>query len=437
MNFLASYNRTVFISLSCFLCVLKQSSTNMTIDENLARKQHKEKIENEIAKFYKTLEEHYNDEEIKLKRTENYDIFCNREDGILSIVPAMWLIDTCDAEFYYHQVKFLKERGKDYGGLLREYFTKANIEYFTADNNLLYSPGGDNSRFIPTKMPKNISIREKNERRLKFQALGTILGLLIQHRATSNFFFAPLIFKILLEEEITMIDLKKVDPKYFNDLLRSQSDEDTRNSCDMRFETDEREDLIPNGQNIKVDETNIEDYVFRYLRYKYVTSIENECNWIKKKLYKVIPRKILKTLSASALEEMIVGEIKIDIEDWKANTEYRGEYNEKSEQIIWFWKFMGELNEKQKSEILYAVTGSYRPPIGGFAKLTNKNKIIRFSIRSPENFDLEAGLNSTKLPWASTCFNVLILPKYPTEEILKKMMTIIVEHGGSFDYVVD
>ncbi len=44
------------------------------------------------------------------------------------------------------------------------------------------------------------------------------------------------------------------------------------------------------------------------------------------------------------LELILGGNPNIDIEDWRANTVYSGEYNEKNNVIVWFWEILEKMN---------------------------------------------------------------------------------------------
>ena len=125
---------------------------------------------------------------------------------------------------------------------------------------------------------------------------------------------------------------------------------------------------------------------------------------------------------------------KIDLEDWKANTEYSGGFDDESPVIKvheyihvhigrnlmrhmlkqWFWELMASFDRKVQVQVLQFVTGRYtyteyvtscvdafvssRVPLGGFANLVGASGLQKFIVTSSER----AAGNS--LPTASTWY---------------------------------
>jgi len=62
-----------------------------------------------------------------------------------------------------------------------------------------------------------------------------------------------------------------------------------------------------------------------YLTYK---SIKEKVNSIKKGFYSIIPKEIISIFHSHELDFLFSGQGEIDLQDWKANTIYKGTYNE-------------------------------------------------------------------------------------------------------------
>lgn len=71
--------------------------------------------------------------------------------------------------------------------------------------------------------------------------------------------------------------------------------------------------------------------------------------------------------------------------------------------------------------MLKFVTSVSRAPLQGFASLNPA-----FTIR-------EAGLQEDRLPTASTCVNMLKLPRYRSKSVLKSKLLFAVTAGAGFD----
>lgn len=63
---------------------------------------------------------------------------------------------------------------------------------------------------------------------------------------------------------------------------------------------------------------------------------------------------------------MIGGVPFIDIDDWEANTIYKGSYYRTHEIMGWFWQELRTCNQKQLARMLQFCTGSSRTPVEGF-----------------------------------------------------------------------
>lgn len=62
------------------------------------------------------------------------------------------------------------------------------------------------------------------------------------------------------------------------------------------------------------------------------TSVKDQIDAFLKGFHELIPKKVVGVFTATELGLVIQGLTKVDLEDMKANTEYRG-YNENSQQI--------------------------------------------------------------------------------------------------------
>ena len=71
-------------------------------------------------------------------------------------------------------------------------------------------------------------------------------------------------------------------------------------------------------------------------------------------------------MDCDELAFFLCGERLINVEDWKNNTIYYGEYDENHEAIQWFWEILNEMSQDNLSKLLHFTTGSSRVPPEGF-----------------------------------------------------------------------
>ena len=116
----------------------------------------------------------------------------------------------------------------------------------------------------------------------------------------------------------------------------------------------------------------------------------------------------------------------ISITDLRANTQYGGLYaigddGLEHPSVQLFWKVMENLDDADRKKVLKFVTSTPRAPLLGFGNLNPK-----FSIR-------DSGSDQTRLPSTSTCVNLLKLPVYQDEKVLKERLLYSVNSGAGFN----
>ena len=87
-----------------------------------------------------------------------------------------------------------------------------------------------------------------------------------------------------------------------------------------------------------------------------------------------------------------------------------------------FWSIVIEMDDDDKGNLVKFVTSCQRPPSLGFSDLHPQ-----FSIQRVDCND------DTRLPSASTCFNILKLPTYSSKQILKEKLLTSIRSQSGFD----
>ncbi len=140
-------------------------------------------------------------------------------------------------------------------------------------------------------------------------------------------------------------------------------------------------------------------------------------------LYQVIQPDLLSIFCAPELQILISGSSQgISIEDLKQNTRYAGGYTSLDRNISRLWAVLQELSERDLALFLRFVTSCERPPSLGFSSLQPP-----FTVQRVDCSD------NSRLPTASTCFNILKLPTYSTQAILKEKLLTSIRSGAGFD----
>jgi len=140
------------------------------------------------------------------------------------------------------------------------------------------------------------------------------------------------------------------------------------------------------------------------------------------------------------LELLISGTPDIDVDEWRAATEYNG-YTSSDPVIVWWWRALKSFNREERAKVLSFATGTSRVPLGGFVDLQGVQGVQRFSIH-------RAYGDPDRLPQAHTCknlyamhyvffllkrppgFNQIDLPQYSSYEMLRQQLLLAINEGG-------
>ena len=87
-----------------------------------------------------------------------------------------------------------------------------------------------------------------------------------------------------------------------------------------------------------------------------------------KGFHDIIPAELIAIFDEQELELLISGLPEIDVDDWKAHTEYHN-YNGNSPQVVWFWRIVRSMSNEERAKLLQFVTGTSKVPLNGFKDL--------------------------------------------------------------------
>lgn len=140
-----------------------------------------------------------------------------------------------------------------------------------------------------------------------------------------------------------------------------------------------------------------------------------------KGLFDIIDIKWLSMFSSQELQKIIGGSsLPIDIDDLRNNSVYGG-FHDNDPTIELFWSVLYEFSVFERQTFLKFVTSVSRPPLLGFKDLKPL-----FCIR-------DGGDDTNRLPTASTCINLLILPRYNDKATMKSKLLYAINFCAGFD----
>ena len=195
---------------------------------------------------------------------------------------------------------------------------------------------------------------------------------------------------------------------------------------DNHKEVVERE-LLRSGTNMPVTAENRLLYINRMSWYRLQGQSAQQTSAFLKGLGSIIQPSWLNMFNQSELQTLVAGaQAEINIQDLRRHTLYGGTYvigddGQEHPSVQLFWKVMQNLPDADRRAVLKFVTSTPRGPLLGFGQLNP-----RFSIR-------DSGQDENRYPTTSTCVNLLKLPMYRTEKILREKLLAAVNSGAGFD----
>lgn len=320
----------------------------------------------------------------------------------------------------------IPEAGIDGSGLFKEFLVSIIHEVFDTDHGLWCS------NEIHELYPNPHSYAHASEQLIWYLFMGRILGKALYEGILVDVKFADFFLSKWLGQQSYIDDLaslESLDSELYRGLIALKNySGNVENDFALNFTVADDEfgirtnrELVPGGTDIAVTRENRLSYIYLITRYRLNTQIEDQCRAFFQGLSELIDPRWLRLFNTEELRVLVTGaDTPIDVEDLRRNTVYGG-YHEKDMAIQYFWEALSLLDQASLKAFLRFVTSSPNPPLLGFSELNPK-----FAIR-------HSGDDTTRLPTASTCVNLLKLPAYnSTAQCLEKLKYAIYS-GAGFD----
>ncbi|XP_053671784.1 E3 ubiquitin-protein ligase Nedd-4 [Anopheles nili] len=322
-------------------------------------------------------------------------------------------------------VEFEGETGLDYGGLAREWFYLLSKEMFNPYYGLFEYSAMDN---YTLQINPNSGLC--NEEHLNyFRFIGRIAGMAIYHGKLLDAFFIRPFYKMMLQKPIDLKDMEAVDTEYYNSLLYIKENDPsplmlTFSVDEESFGTTNQRELKPNGADLEVSNDNKDEYIRLVIDWRFEARVKDQMQAFLEGVGSLLPLHLLKIFDENELELLMCGIQSIDVNDWKKNTMYKGDYYANHAVVQWFWRAVLSFNNEMRARLLQFVTGTSRVPMNGFKELYGSN--------GPQLFTIEKWGTVNNFPRAHTCFNRLDLPPYENYAQLKEKLISAIEGSQGF-----
>ncbi|KAI0074242.1 HECT-domain-containing protein [Panus rudis PR-1116 ss-1] len=316
-----------------------------------------------------------------------------------------------------------EEAGIDGGGVFKEFLMSLCKEVFDTNHGLWLAT--KNNELYPN--PHSYATEAHSLNWYRF--IGRILGKALYEGILVDVAFAPFFLAKWLGKQSYLDDLQSLDPQLYQGLifLKNYTGDPEELSLNFtitieEFDTTKTIPLIPNGENIPVTRENRLRYILMVSHYRLNKQIRKQSDAFFEGLSDMIDPKWLRMFNQQELQILLGGvNSPIDLNDLRKHTVYGGLYDDEAPTIQLFWKVVNTFDQEQRRKLLRFATSCSRPPLLGFKEL-----VPNFAIR-------DAGEDENRLPTASTCVNLLKLPRYRSERVLREKLLQAINANAGFD----
>jgi hypothetical protein len=295
-------------------------------------------------------------------------------------------------------VQFKDELAIDAGGPAHELMTEAAASIFERTTGLfIRSP--DQESFLPWPMTSRTN---------EFWGIGVYIGVVVRTGLMQDLPFAPFIWRYLAGERIGVDDVARVDPT-FRELCRNLLDGTA--SANWTFTNWNGEQVVlPGRRDAPVEREDVQAYIGECAALR-LKSIRQYIHLIRKGLRENLGFKRHPLLTGALLSRLAQGNPQISVKHLKSRTRVvtkEGHFPLGGDDpyVRRFWVAVGKLAPEERRLLLKFITTLTRLP--------NMVMFPDFWIR----IDAWQGRNPDEsLPTASTCFNLIHLPRYSTDDI--------------------
>jgi hypothetical protein len=313
-------------------------------------------------------------------------------------------------------VTFEGEPAIDCGGVCRE--------FFQLGSKILFSPVYSMFRVVRDSL--HWFTDNSFESMDSYEGIGCFVGLAVVNRIPLPVRFPRLFYKKLLGIPTGINDIVELDEELASNLQKTrQYREDGNDVADLSLTFAVTQDnfgqvieipFFDGGEHEDVTSERLDEYLRLRTQLVLDGSVHAQFEAFRRGFQKCCYHEIFTRFTPDEFDILVSGEPEYDWPQLKAGARYNG-YNAQSEEVNWFWETFEELTEEQKKTLLIFACGNDAVPLGGLRTL---------------GFRIDKDSDPKHLPTSHTCFNTLILPKYPGKQMLKEKLLLALANATGF-----
>lgn len=257
-----------------------------------------------------------------------------------------------------------------------------------------------------------------------FYNLGIFVAKAIQMDIMIDIPFNPSFFDLIFGRKV---ELEDIDTQY------SISLSDPSNLYGLYFiypvnEKNQEIEMIENGQNIEVNESNANEYIKLFKEYTFGKMIKSKIDAFVNGFSQILDIETLNFFTSNEINRIICGDgFNLTKKILQDNVRIGYGFGPNSEQINFLFDIILEMDHNERNLFFQFITGSSRLPVGGLAAIHPPLTIARRVTDNPLITD------DDPLPTVLTCTHYFKLPAYSTKAIMKeKLMKAVMEGRENF-----
>jgi ubiquitin-protein ligase E3 C len=332
----------------------------------------------------------------------------------------------------------IQEAGIDGGGVTKEFLLSVTSEAFAPGERLFVANNKNSYYPNPCDMDqtrntlREAQIPEGSEdwneavayRQRQYEFLGRVIGKCLYEGVLIDISFAGFFLLKWASSSgaadtyrANINDLRELDEELYQGMLRLKNYPGDVRDLSLDFTLTDQislpgepvrtvtRNLVPNGEDVPVTNENRPLYISYVARHRLVVQPYAQTRAFLRGLGMIIDPAWLSMFNQNELQRLVGGDSsEINVEDLRKHTVYSGVYaigddGEEHPTVKMFWEVMRGLEDGERRDVLKYVTSTPRAPLLGFSQLSPP-----FSIR-------DGGGDEERLPSASTCVNLLKLPR--------------------------
>ncbi|XP_019363702.1 PREDICTED: ubiquitin-protein ligase E3C [Gavialis gangeticus] len=320
----------------------------------------------------------------------------------------------------------LDEAGIDGGGIFREFLNELLKSGFNPNQGFFKTT---NEGLLYPNPAAQMLVGDSYARHYYF--LGRMLGKALYENMLVELPFASFFLSKLLgtSADVDIHHLASLDPEMYKNLLFLKSYEGDVEELGLNFTVVNNDlgeaqvvELKPGGKDIPVTSANRIAYIHLVADYRLNKQIRQHCLAFRQGLANVVNLEWLRMFDQQEIQVLISGaQVPISLDDLKSFTNYSGGYSADHPVIKIFWRVVESFTDEEKRKLLKFVTSCSRPPLLGFKEL-----YPAFCIHN-------GGSDLDRLPTASTCMNLLKLPEFYDENLMRSKLLYAIECAAGFE----